>query len=209
MAITKTEGFDFQYGGPSDIRMQVSSIAARNNINEIIRWQGMQVYTTDTKQLFILDGPVNDNANWKEIAIGTAGRIQIATVSDDAPDNGDGLTGDLHYQRIETGTRIWQKSSGGVWQTKGDLTGGAGVPMKMRIVITGVSSLTMNWSTPDSNVPLGPGIAPVDRFGSHGVFEVYQYGERQYPAIGRTMDDDDVESYTFPLDNIETEIYIS
>jgi hypothetical protein len=209
MAIVKTESFDFQLGAPPEIRMQVASVNARDNIPTIIRWRGMQVYTTDTDQLFVLAGPVADDASWKEIAIGSVGRIQIATVGDIDPDNGDGGEGDLYYQNIEEGTRIWQKSSGGVWQIKGDLSGGGGVPLKMRVVISGVSSLIMNWSTPDSNVPLGSGIAPVDRFGSHGVFEIYQYGERQYPAIARTMDGSDVESYTFPLDNIETEIYIS
>jgi hypothetical protein len=209
MAIVKQAGFDFQYGGPPDIRMQVSSINDRDNIPVLIRWRGMRVFIADEDREFILAGPVGDNSSWKEIAIGSSGRIQIATVGDSDPDNGDGLEGDIYYQNIDEGTRIWQKSSGGVWQTKGDLSGGGGVPLKMRVVISGVGSLTMNWSTPDSNVPLGSGIAPVDRFGSHGVFEIYQYGERQYPAIARTLDGSDVESYTFPLDNIETEIYIS
>lgn len=212
MAIVKTEGFDFQYGGPPDIRMQVASIAARNNINTVIRWQGMEVFVVETNQAFKLAGPVADNANWKEVPLGSGGRIQIVTFSEsgEAPNNANGGEGDMFYRPVEGGTEVWQKASNDIWQNKGTITGGgSGSGMKMRITITGENDVTLNWSTPEPRIPLGTGVAPVSRFGIFGRFEIFQYGEQQYKAIQVTESSGDVVSYTLPLDGADSIIYIS
>lgn len=144
MATTYVDVANIRVQFPWDLRTVKSDLNARNAIEPLQRFVGLEVWVVSEAKKYRLVGGIED-ANWVDIT--ESASIQTVTVSANDPTGGS--NGDIHFKTSAGSIGVYQNVSG-TWGLKGTIpTGGSSYTPDPSVPNTGALAY-LNSTYPDA-----------------------------------------------------------